>query len=126
MKVFYLLNVNNTKYYLTQSSCEYLSNLQEDSNLIQIAISITKWTDSLDKVIKEDLEHLPKLIYIEEKLHGLWISHPLYYWVIPYPKIISYEYDSLGNITLKLQFTKIVKTSNIESTIRDIKLDTLL
>lgn len=158
MKSLHLLTINDSKYYLTESNKEYISNLKEETLDSKITITISKWTDSLKEILPKDLESLPELINIEEKIHvhvhkssltSRGITPELNHLVILNPKIISYEYenssirqregtnkklmpikedkeDNTGNIILNLSFTKMIKTNNIESTIRDIKLDTLL
>lgn len=118
----YWLQIEQSRFYITKSQELELS--LQHKELKTINIPITKWLNSTEKNLIQELTNLPEIIYIKKMRVDL--EKAIHYWIIFNPKLLSKEVDEKLGINITIKFEQIISTETLEQTLREFKLKKIL
>ncbi len=116
------LQINENRFFITKGG-ELESHLQSEESKT-ITIHITKWINSTEKVLLQDITTLPEIIYIKKMRVDL--ERAIQCWTIINPKILSKQVDELLGINITIQFDEIISTETLEQALRELRLKKIL
>ena len=120
MKIVYHLYINNHYFYVSQSE------IKEDTENKQITLNITPFTDINAGILTDDFLTPPNIITIQEREFSPRLEDRMSFYLLVNPQLINNSLDDKGNTTLVISYSRFIRTDCPESTIRDLKLDSLL
>lgn len=125
MKITRHLNIEGHYFYINE-----IDSLEESEDR-QITVSIITFTSKNKEVLLSDLKKNLKTLSIQERKFNSdpqcgWLSiDGLLFYLLLDPKVSSITNDS-GNVVITFNFSRLVKTDNLEATLRDLKLEQLI